>query len=179
MVVLTVAQQTAAQAPPAEAPVRLPPVMVTAPARLPDAPLPLDHVPGSVQIISGQSVRESGVSNLQEYLTRLPGVTLNDEQGNSQQPDLSFRGFQATSVTGVPQGISVFVDGVRVNEPTVEEVNFDLLPLDDIERIEVVRGPTALFGRNTLGGAINIVTRRGGDRREFEGGVEALSLIHI
>jgi len=173
MLVLAVALRTAAQAPPAEAPVRLPPVMVTAPARLPDAPLPLDHVPGSVQIISGQSVRESGASNLQEYLTRLPGVTLNDEQGNSQQPDLSFRGFQATSVTGVPQGISVFVDGVRVNEPTVEEVNFDLLPLDDIERIEVVRGPTALFGRNTLGGAINIVTRRGGDRREIEGGVEA------
>jgi len=37
-------------------------------------------------------------------------------------------------VTGAPQGISVFVDGVRVNEPTVEEINFDLLPLDDIER---------------------------------------------
>jgi outer membrane cobalamin receptor len=116
---LVAAAPAGAQAPPAEQPIRLPPVLVTAPARLPDAPLPLDHVPGSVEIISGQSIRESGAGNLQEYLTRLPGVTLNDEQGNSQQPDLSFRGFQATSVTGVPQGISVFVDGVRVNEPTL------------------------------------------------------------
>ena len=41
-----------------------------------------------------------------------------------------------TSVTGVPQGVSVFLDGVRINEPTVEEVNFDLIPLDDLERLE-------------------------------------------
>lgn len=158
---------------PEEPIVRLPAIEVSVPSRLPDAPLPLDHVPGSVQVISGDAVRDSGASNLQEYLTRLPGVTINDEQGNSQQPDVSFRGFQATSVTGVPQGISVFVDGVRVNEPTVEEVNFDLLPLDDIERIEVIRGPSVLFGRNTLGGALNIVTRRGGEARELEPGIEA------
>src|SRR5207247_7204668 len=115
----------------------------------------------------------SGATNLQEALTRLPGVTLTDEQGNSQQHDISFRGFQATSVTGVPQGISVFVDGVRVNEPTVEEVNFDLLPLADIERIEVIRGPAVLFGRNTLGGAINIITRRGQEARALEPEIEA------
>ena len=176
LVTALLASPAGAQPPPpqpSEPIVRLPAIEVSAPARLPDAPLPLDHVPGSVQIISGDAVRASGASNLQEYLTRLPGVTINDEQGNSQQPDVSFRGFQASSVTGVPQGISVFVDGVRVNEPTVEEVNFDLLPLDDIERIEVVRGPTALFGRNTLGGALNIVTRRGGEAREFEPGIEA------
>lgn len=162
-----------AQPPPAAPTVRLPALEVSAPARLPDAPLPLDQVPGSVQIITGESIRESGATNLQEFLTRLPGVTINDEQGNSQQPDVSFRGFQATSVTGVPQGISVFVDGVRVNEPTVEEVNFDLLPLDDVERIEVLRGPTALFGRNALGGSINIFTRRGGRTREIEPAIEA------
>ena len=73
----------------------------------------------------------------------------------------------------MPQGISVFVDGVRVNEPTVEEVNFDLLPLEDIERIEVIRGPAVLFGRNTLGGAINIITRRGQEARELEPEIEA------
>ena len=158
----------AQQPPPAEPVIRLPPVEVSAPARLPDAPLPLDHVPGSVQIITGESLRASGATTVQEALTRLPGVTVSDEQGNSQQFDISLRGFQVTSVTGVPQGISVFVDGVRVNEPTVEEVNFDLLPLDDIERIEVIRGPTALSGRNTLGGAINIITRRGGSTHELE-----------
>ena len=70
-------------------------------------------------------------------------------------------------MTGVPQGISVFVDGVRVNEPAVEEINFDLIPLDDIERIELIRGSIAVFGRNTLAGSLNIITRRGGAEREI------------
>ena len=163
----------AQEPPPAEPVIRLPPVEVSAPARLPDAPLPLEQVPGSVQVLTRDELRASGATNVQEALTRLPGVTIADEQGNSQQHDVSFRGFQATSVTGVPQGISVFVDGVRVNEPTVEEVNFDLLPLDDIERIEVIRGPAVLFGRNTLGGAVNIITRRGQEARELEPEIEA------
>src|SRR5262249_61133320 len=75
--------------------------------------------------------------------------------------NLSLRGFFASPIPGLPQGVSVFVDGVRVNEPTVEEVNFDLLPLDEAERVEVIRGPSVLFGRNTLGAAVSIVTRRG------------------
>jgi outer membrane receptor protein involved in Fe transport len=104
---------------------------------------------------------------LQESLMRLPGVTLNDEQGNAVQPGISLRGFQGTSVKGVPQGISVFLDGVRLNEPTVEEINFDLIPMDDIERIELIRGPSAIFGRNTLGGSLNIMTSRGAARREI------------
>src|SRR2546425_185346 len=70
------------------------------------------------------------------------------------------------------------VDGVRVNEPGVEEVNFDLIPLDDVERIELIRGPSAVFGRNALGGAINIVTRRGGERREIVPELEGGSFGH-
>src|SRR5919109_3020275 len=166
MVVLVTTPTLAQEPPPQEPVVPLPEVRVSAPGRLPEAPLPLDHVPGSVQILTGEQIRESGAVTLQDALTRLPGVAVQDEQGNSVQPGLSFRGFQATSVTGVPQGISVFVDGVRVNEPDVEEVNFDLIPLDDIERIEVIRGPSAVFGRNTLGGSINIVIRRGRDAPE-------------
>src|SRR5712691_106014 len=144
-----------------EEPTRLPEVRVTAPARLPGSPLPLSSVPATVDIVPGDQLRATGAMTLQEALTRLPGVTLNDQQGNSWQMDLSFRGFRSTSVTGDSKGLSVFVDGVRINEPTVEEVNFDLLPLDDIERLEVIRGPAAVFGRNTLGGVINIITRRG------------------
>src|SRR5207245_6145201 len=123
-------------------------------------------------VISGSELRATGATSLQDALRRLPGVTTADQQGNPFQMDLSFRGFQGTSVTGAPQGISVFVDGVRVNEPTVEEVNFDLLPLDDIERLEVIRGPAAVFGRNTLGGVVNIITRRGAPVYEIVPGVE-------
>jgi len=141
--------------------IEIPELRISAPARLPGTPLPLSRVPSSVQVITGGELRATGAPTLQEGLRRLPGVTISDQQGNTFQGDFAFRGFQATSVTGAPQGVSVFVDGVRVNEPAVEEVNFDLIPLDDIERVELIRGPSAVFGRNTLGGALNIVTRRG------------------
>jgi iron complex outermembrane receptor protein len=146
---------------------RLPEVLVTAPARLPEIPLSPSEIPASVQVITGEEIRRSGALTLQEFLQELPGVHLNDEQGTSYMFDLSLRGFTGTPVTGVPQGISIFVDGVRVNEPAVEEINFDLLPLDDVERIELIRGPFAVFGRNTLAGSINIITRRGGVEREI------------
>ena len=155
------APEPSAEASKGDEPARLPEVIVTAPSRLPGDPLPLSRVPATVDIVPGDRLRGTGAITLQEALARLPGVNLTDQQGNSWQMDLSFRGFRSSSVTGESQGLSVFVDGVRVNEPTVEEINFDLLPLDDIDRIEVIRGPAAGFGRNTLGGVINIVTRRG------------------
>src|SRR5262245_52739844 len=154
-------------APAPDVPIRLPAVTIAAPSRLPGAALPEDSVPSTVQTITGEELRQSGALSLQDYLRRLPGVTLNDEQGNSFQPGLQLRGFQVSPVTGVPQGVSVFVDGVRVNEPTVEEVNFDLIPMDEVERIELIRGPSAVFGRNTLGGSLNIVTRRGSGKPEL------------
>ena len=104
-------------------PTRLPELSVTAPARLPGAPLPLSSVPATVNIVPADRLRGSGAVTLQEALSRLPGVTLSDQQGNSWQMDLSLRGFRSTSVTGESQGLSVFVDGVRVNEPGVEEVH--------------------------------------------------------
>jgi outer membrane receptor protein involved in Fe transport len=98
---------------------------------------------------------------VQDVLERLPGVNLNDEQGNPLQMDITIRGITGSPVTGLSQGIGVFVDGVRVNEPGAEEINFDLIPLDDVERIELIRGPSAAFGRNSLAGTLNIITRRG------------------
>jgi iron complex outermembrane recepter protein len=130
--------------------------------RLPQVPLPPSRVPANVHTIDGAEVRRSARSGLPESLAgQVPGLSLADEQGNAHQPDLSLRGFQGTSVTGVPQGVSVFLDGVRVNEATAEEINFDLLPTDDLDRIEVIPGPSVLFGRNTLAGAINLITLRG------------------
>ncbi|MCZ7625705.1 MAG: TonB-dependent receptor [Candidatus Methylomirabilis sp.] len=149
--------------------VPLPEIVVTAPTRLAEAPLSLAEIPATVHVMTGEEVQRSRSLNLQDVMQTLPGVHLNDQQGNSYQFDLSLRGFSGTSVTGVPQGISVFVDGVRVNEPAVEEINFDLLPLDHVERIELIRGPTAIFGRNALAGSINIVTKRGGAEQEISG----------
>ena len=166
------AATAAAQAPPAPD-VTLPPLRVVAPTRLPGDPLPASSVPAAIDVIPGDALRGTEATTLPRALARLPGATISDEQGNTHQLSIGLRGFQATSVTGVPQGVSVFVDGVRVNEPTVEEVNFDLLPLDDIDRVELIRGTSAVFGRNTLGGAVNIITRRGENRREIVPEIEA------
>ncbi len=122
----------------------------------------------TVQVVDSTELRASGARTLQEALQRLPGVHLSDEQGNPFQQDLAMRGLTASPVTGLPQGLSVFLDGVRMNEPAGEEVNFDLIPLADVERVEIVRGPHAVFGRNTLAGAIHIVTRRGGAKLDVE-----------
>ena len=146
-------------------------ITVSAPTRLPEGRSPANGL--TVQVVDAAELQASGAQTLQEGLRRLPGLNLSDEQGNPLQQDLSIRGFTASPVTGIPQGLSVFVDGVRVNEPDVEEVNFELIPLEDVERIEVIRGPSAIYGRNTLGGAINVVTRRGGAKPEAEVEAEA------
>ncbi len=141
-------------------------IVVEAPSRL------LQGRPGanpvSLEVLHAKQLRASGARTIQDALQRLSGVHLSDEQGNAGQQDLAIRGLTASPVTGLPQGISVFLDGVRVNEPAVEEVNFDLVPLAEVERVEIIHGPHAVFGRNTLGGAIHIVTRRGGDRPDAE-----------
>jgi len=139
---------------------------VIAPSRLARPPAQAEGL--SVRVVEREEIEASGARTLQEALRALPGVHLADEQGNAFQQDLSLRGFTVSSVTGLAQGISVFLDGVRVNEPAAEEVNFDLLPLTEVERIEIVHGPAGIFGRNTFGGAVHVVTRRGGERTEAE-----------
>ena len=134
---------------------------VEAQSRLPESPISAADFPANVQVLTREEIARTGSATVQDALQHLAGANLNDEQGNSLQPDITIRGIVGSPVTGLPQGIGVFVDGVRVNEPDVEEINFDLIPLEDVERIEVIRGPSAAFGRNSLAGALNIVTRRG------------------
>ena len=96
-----------------------------------------------------------------QLIERLPGVTLFDDQGSRLQPELDVRGFILSPVVGQPQGVTVFLDGVRINEPDAQEVNFDLIPMDAIQRAELVRGPSALFGKNSLAGSLLLYTDRG------------------
>ncbi|MBA3317695.1 MAG: TonB-dependent receptor, partial [Gemmatimonadales bacterium] len=84
-----------------------------------------------------------------------------DDLGSPYKLNISSRGFYSSPVVGLPQGVAVFLDGVRMNEPEASQINFDLLPLDHIQRIEVLSGNGSLLGRNALGGAINLVTPRG------------------
>ena len=138
----------------------LAPVVVTG-VRLPTVRELARGLAGRTASLDAQDLDARGVRSLADALEQLPGVTTSDELGATAQLDVSLRGFQVSPVIGVPQGVTVYVDGVRANEPDAHEVNFDLLPLEDVERVEVVYGPSVLLGRNALGAAVNLLTRRG------------------
>lgn len=138
----------------------LPELRVTA-SRLEASGIPLARLPYAAQVIRLDSMPGRGASTAADLLRGTPGVSFADQFGSDFQPDLRFRGFQAGPVVGYPQSVSVFVDGVRVNEPDASQVNFNLIPLHALERVEVVRAPGGAFGRNTLAGAVNLVTRSG------------------
>src|SRR3989449_5142990 len=138
----------------------LAPVVVTG-VRLPTVRELARGLAGRTAVLRAQDLDARGVRSLADALEQLPGVTTSDELGATGQLDVSLRGFQVSPVIGLPQGVTVYVDGVRANEPDAHEVNFDLLPLEDVDRVEVVYGPSVLLGRNALGAAGNLVIRRG------------------
>ena len=113
-----------------------------------------------------------GPASAAEALAKLPGVSVFDDQGTRAQPTLEIRGFRLSPVVGVPQGVSVFLDGVRINEPDAQEINFDLIPMDAVSSAELVRGPGTLFGKNSLAGALALFTRRGQFTPELNAEVE-------
>lgn len=135
------------------------------------------EVIGSILPVAGPSVRAGisarvtvvGDAELDVRLPRLlssalshqPGMSLYDDLGSPLKTTLVSRGFTSSPVVGLPQGISVFIDGIPVNEPDAGQVNFDLLPLDHIRQAEILSGTSALLGQYSLGGALNLRTRRG------------------
>ena len=88
-------------------------------------------------------------------------VHVNDVQGNPLQPDLQYRGFLASPLLGASQGLSMYMDGVRLNEPFGDTINWDLIPPGAIRSVNVIPGSNPVFGLNTLGGALSIETRNG------------------
>ncbi len=153
----------------------LPTVIVTSAMPLPGLGLPLREVAANVQSIQGRAIEQQHSGNIAEFLEQnLGSVVINSAQGNYYQPDLSYRGFTASPLLGTPQGLSVFQDGVRINEPFGDVVNWDLLPQAAIADLQVMPGSNPVFGLNTLGGAIAITTKSGrtnpGGRVEMSGG---------
>ena len=123
-----------------------------------------DRVPWTVHRVTSEAL-ERGVAGGAGALleAELPGVHVSAAQGSSLQADVLYRGFGASPLLGANQGLSLYEDGVRVNEVFGDIVAWDLVPMFAAERIELLPGANPMFGLNTLGGAIALNTRSGFD----------------
>jgi len=131
---------------------------------MPGLNLTREEIPGNVQSITAEEIRDSHAVTMAELMNgRLQSVNVNDYQGNPFQMDVTYRGFTASPQIGTPQGLSVFMDGIRVNEPFGDVVNWDLIPMNALAGIDVFPGSNPVFGLNTLGGAIAVRTKNGFD----------------
>ncbi len=132
-------------------------------------------VPARISTVTGEALESWEPRMLPDALETQAGVTTYDDEGSAYKISLSSRGFSASPALGTPQGVSVFLNGVRQNEPDASEVNFDLMPLDHIAKVELLSGSASLLGPNSLGGAINLITQRGsgppGGEIELTGGM--------
>ncbi len=137
--------------------------------------VPADKVPGNIQHATDGDIERLHGADLGEFMNRrLGSVFINEAQGNPLQPDVQFRGFVASPLLGQSQGIAVYQNGVRINDPFGDTVNWALVPESAVASINLIPGSNPLFGLNTLGGALSIRTKSGftapGTRAEIQGG---------
>lgn len=126
-------------------------------------------LPYAVQSAGSAVIRQAQAGNLTDFMARnLNGVNVNDISGSPFQNDITYRGFRASPVLGASQGMSVYLDGVRVNEPFGDVVNWDMLPEAAIGSVLLVPGSNPLYGLNTLGGALALTSKSGRSDPGFE-----------
>src|SRR2546428_7821891 len=131
--------------------------VVVSSTRLPGEKVSTYDIPNKITVITAEQIRNIGAKTIQEAIQYETGVILYDANGNPFQSTVDLRGFNGQPF---PSTV-VFVDGVRVNEPDTNVANFDLIPLESIERIEIIPGSSNIYGKYALGGVINIITKRG------------------
>ncbi|HEV3182450.1 MAG TPA: TonB-dependent receptor [Steroidobacteraceae bacterium] len=149
----------------------LPQVTVIANTPLPGLGLPLNQIPANVQTADSQDLQRQQTLGLAEFLNNnFSGINASESASNPFQLDINYHGFAASPLLGTPEGLSVYVDGVRVNESFGDTVNWDLIPQSAISTVTLVSGSNPVFGLNTLGGALSVRTRSGHDDAgtEFE-----------
>ena len=172
-VVLAVAGVLAAASACAADAIKADKVDVVSTTPMPGIGLSINKVPANIQLVNGDEFRKQQSVTIADYMNNnLQGVSVVDTQNNPFQPDVTFRGFTASPLLGTPQGMSVYVDGVRVNESFGDAVNWDLIPMNAIANMSLIPGTNPLFGLNTLGGAISVQTKSG---RTHQGGAAELS----
>jgi len=124
--------------------------------------LPKELIPYSVQSASSDDIERSQSLGLTDFMNRnLGSVTINDAQNNPLQADVQYRGYTLSPLLGLPQGLAVYQNGVRINEPFGDSMNWDVLPESSIGSINLIGGSNPVFGLNALGGSLSITTKNG------------------
>ena len=149
-------------------------IEVIAPTPLPGLAIERDKLPVTVETVTDQDFAGAGSLAITDaLLQRSPGVSLADSQGDPFTQDLDFRGAEASPLQGAPQGLAVYMNGVRLNEAFGDTVNWDLIPAAAIGRADIFAG-NSTFGLNALGGSVSLRMKSGltwtGRRLSLQGG---------
>lgn len=121
-----------------------------------------NKIPNNVRTATAADLARTPGIHVGEQLTSAFGsIHVNEAQNNPFQPDIQFRGFAASPLLGLPQGVAIYQDGVRMNEPFGDTVNWELLPTNAIASVNLMPGSNPLFGLNALGGAVSVQTKTG------------------
>lgn len=137
-----------------------PVIIVTAPGGGVDA--------DEAQQIGGDAIAAGTRPDLASALARgVPGITLSEAQGNPWSAAISWRGYTVSALQGTEQGVAVYLDGIRFNQPFGDTLTLDLLPEAALAGAQVLE-PSPVYGRNALGGAILLGTATGADRPGVE-----------
>jgi iron complex outermembrane receptor protein len=149
----------AQQAPPDTRP--LDEVVIVGVTPVPGFNVDKDKIPGNIQTLrSGDLTRNGAAGVLGALDQQVSSVNFNDTLADPYQPEVLFRGFEASPVLGTPQGMAVYQNGVRINEAFGDTVNWDLIPDIAINRIDILSA-TSVFGLNALGGAMTVTMKNG------------------
>jgi iron complex outermembrane recepter protein len=155
--------------PDAQAEATLPTIEVIGTTPLPGTGIDRDKVPANVQTLTASDLAREGTPSLINGLINQAGsVNTNANLDDPFQPDLLFRGFEASPVLGTPQGIAVYQNGVRINEAFGDTVDWDLIPDVAIDHVDLVSS-NPVYGLNALGGAAVITMKNGFTYQGFEG----------
>jgi iron complex outermembrane receptor protein len=123
------------------------------------------QVPANVSVITAQQIEKSGATSVVEVLDKLESIQFRDYSGNSSQSVIDLRGFGGDNPFGKTL---IMLDGRKMNRPDMSSINWLQIPLNNIERIEVVRGASSvLYGDTAIGGVINIITKKGKGEPKF------------
>ncbi len=156
------------------APADLSTVVIIGTTPVPGASIDIEKIPSNVESVRASDLTRGGTASLTRTLNdELGSININDTLADPFQPDIFYRGFDASPVLGTPQGLAVYQNGVRINEAFGDAVNWDLIPDIAIDRLDLLSA-NPVYGLNALGGAATLTMKDGfnyqGAEVELSGG---------